>query len=368
MIFSKRSKLADEAIEWCGKNNAPITQPVNILTAIDALGYEISKKPPPLQVREGKWYKRRDGVEVGPMKPVVPSDSFYKWNSGTCFWSDSGKYYDSTIDDDWDLIAEVPGPASDAVPDIIKENIDVFTPRMQRQIRRDVHREPASAPKWYANATPEQREALDVGSLGRVPPEVDEAEKKDICDLVDLISKHCCGDQEEFRAAVAALHEILFSPPTQLASLDEVFPATATEPAPPAVDDYSICSAHQTKVEGCPLCEPRVEPAYRAFESAEDSDLEDAAMCGASVGGMAVDLGVRTVQSDPLKVGDTIQMKHYPTTSGFRVWKIGGVHLGALGHEGTYRLNPLDVTENEAVRVPCIMLEALIEAGLVWKV
>ena len=58
-----------------------------------------------------------------------------------------------------------------------------------------------------------------------------------------------------------------------------------------------------------------------------------------------------------LAVGDTIRVPHYSTAKGFRVWKVTGVHLGAEKQEGTYALKPLDVSENEPVHVPCLMLE-----------
>lgn len=57
------------------------------------------------------------------------------------------------------------------------------------------------------------------------------------------------------------------------------------------------------------------------------------------------------------KVGDIIRMPHYETSGGFRVWAVHGVHLGGTYQESTYRLTPLDVTENEMIHVPCIMLE-----------
>lgn len=56
-------------------------------------------------------------------------------------------------------------------------------------------------------------------------------------------------------------------------------------------------------------------------------------------------------------VGDVIRMKHYPTSGGYRVWKVFGVHLGATYQEGTYRLMPLDLSDNQPIHVPCIMLE-----------
>jgi hypothetical protein len=56
-------------------------------------------------------------------------------------------------------------------------------------------------------------------------------------------------------------------------------------------------------------------------------------------------------------VGDVIRMPHYPTCGGFRCWKVIGEHLGGVKQEGTYELLPLDVVGNEAVHVPCLMLE-----------
>ena len=57
------------------------------------------------------------------------------------------------------------------------------------------------------------------------------------------------------------------------------------------------------------------------------------------------------------QVGDTIRMKDYPTAGGWRAWKVVGHHLGALYQEGTYALKPIDVSANESIQVPCIMLE-----------
>ena len=63
------------------------------------------------------------------------------------------------------------------------------------------------------------------------------------------------------------------------------------------------------------------------------------------------------METQRYQVGDTLRMKHYPTATGFRVWKVVGQHLGGEGQEGTYALTPLDVSENEPIHVPCIMLE-----------
>lgn len=58
-------------------------------------------------------------------------------------------------------------------------------------------------------------------------------------------------------------------------------------------------------------------------------------------------------------VGDIIRLPHYPTVpkGRRRVWQVRGVHLGATEQEGTYALKPLDVSENEPIHVPCLMLE-----------
>jgi len=55
--------------------------------------------------------------------------------------------------------------------------------------------------------------------------------------------------------------------------------------------------------------------------------------------------------------GDVVRMKHYPTTGGYRVWKVEAVLLGATYQESTYRMRPLDVAENDTIHVPCIMLD-----------
>jgi len=61
------------------------------------------------------------------------------------------------------------------------------------------------------------------------------------------------------------------------------------------------------------------------------------------------------------QVGDTIRI---PIGDGFRVWKITGVCLGAIGHESNYQMAPLDYRLGDAVDgsksenlVPCHILE-----------
>lgn len=70
--------------------------------------------------------------------------------------------------------------------------------------------------------------------------------------------------------------------------------------------------------------------------------------------------GTRSVLSpgiQRLDVHDTIRMRHYPTTGGYRVWKVEAVLLGATYQESTYRLRPLDIDDHETIQVPCLMLE-----------
>lgn len=62
-------------------------------------------------------------------------------------------------------------------------------------------------------------------------------------------------------------------------------------------------------------------------------------------------------KSPSFTVGDIIGIPNYDTCKGYRVWKVIGVYLGGLKQEGTYELFPLDVSENKAVQVPCIILE-----------
>ena len=58
-------------------------------------------------------------------------------------------------------------------------------------------------------------------------------------------------------------------------------------------------------------------------------------------------------------VGDIMSLPHFDTMpiGRRRVWQVVGVHLGATEQEGTYQLEPLDVSPNEVIHVPCIILE-----------
>lgn len=56
-------------------------------------------------------------------------------------------------------------------------------------------------------------------------------------------------------------------------------------------------------------------------------------------------------------VGDVL--RHPAYGGGFRVYKVVGVHLGAVRQESTYRLRVLDVSapDDGPIVVPCVILE-----------
>jgi len=57
------------------------------------------------------------------------------------------------------------------------------------------------------------------------------------------------------------------------------------------------------------------------------------------------------------QTGDFFRCRNYSTTHGWRVWRVVGVYLGAIGQEGTYECIPIDVNENKPIQIPCILLE-----------
>jgi len=63
-------------------------------------------------------------------------------------------------------------------------------------------------------------------------------------------------------------------------------------------------------------------------------------------------------QLQRFRVGDIIRMPHYATCGGFRCWKVIAEILGGVKQEGTYQLQPLDVSDNETIQVPCLILES----------
>lgn len=66
---------------------------------------------------------------------------------------------------------------------------------------------------------------------------------------------------------------------------------------------------------------------------------------------------IGTGKLERYKVGDVVRMANYPTSTGFRCWKIIGEYLGGEKQEGSYELLPLEVHGNRTINVPCIMLE-----------
>lgn len=60
-------------------------------------------------------------------------------------------------------------------------------------------------------------------------------------------------------------------------------------------------------------------------------------------------------------VGDCFRLPNqYPAGCGgrYRIWKVTGVHLGALNQESSYALKPLDRHEGERLQIPCRLLES----------
>ena len=50
-------------------------------------------QPAPLTIREGRYYRTRDGRKVGPMRPW-DSSSDYQWESDGYLWKDDGENYE----------------------------------------------------------------------------------------------------------------------------------------------------------------------------------------------------------------------------------------------------------------------------------
>jgi hypothetical protein len=65
---------------------------------------------PPLQLREGAWYERRDGKVVGPCTSRV--DKMYPWRVACKWYTNSGRYEAGNTEPCiFDLIREVPDPS-----------------------------------------------------------------------------------------------------------------------------------------------------------------------------------------------------------------------------------------------------------------
>lgn len=78
---------------------------------------ELSEAPK-LKVREGGYYRRRDGRIVGPAEEKVRSQS-YPWCVDGCFYTNEGFWWIG-LEHQVDLVAEVPPPEAKAIayPDL----------------------------------------------------------------------------------------------------------------------------------------------------------------------------------------------------------------------------------------------------------
>lgn len=61
-----------------------------------------------VKMREGSWYRRRDGEVVGPCIPR--DDELYPWNVGELLYSKEGNYWQDGPVEPEDLVEEVPAP------------------------------------------------------------------------------------------------------------------------------------------------------------------------------------------------------------------------------------------------------------------
>lgn len=69
-----------------------------------------------LRIKEGKWYRRRDGVVVGPARRSGLAD--YPWRVGVDAYTDSGRWYCLDQADAFDLIEEVPALSAKPAVDL----------------------------------------------------------------------------------------------------------------------------------------------------------------------------------------------------------------------------------------------------------
>ncbi len=67
-----------------------------------------------LQLREGAWYKTRGGEVVGPSTRAQLTGALW-WKVGAFHYPDSGRFISNNLDDELDLIEEVPCPGANLV-------------------------------------------------------------------------------------------------------------------------------------------------------------------------------------------------------------------------------------------------------------
>lgn len=76
---------------------------------------------PNLQLREGGWYRRRDGEVVGPVRRYKPNGTYPFWVNGIGY-TETGNYWENQIDHRYDLIEEVPAPE----PEVKRAELPMF--------------------------------------------------------------------------------------------------------------------------------------------------------------------------------------------------------------------------------------------------
>ena len=84
------------------------------------------------------------------------------------------------------------------------------------------------------------------------------------------------------------------------------------------------------------------------WESNEEKQIVD---------GMNVAERAQNIPTQRLRVDDIVKIPHYNTMPGqYRMWRVTGVYLGAVGYEDWYELVPVKYIVDETIRVPCILI------------
>ena len=60
-----------------------------------------------------------------------------------------------------------------------------------------------------------------------------------------------------------------------------------------------------------------------------------------------------------MHIGDTVRLKNLSSQGGYRVWRVTGNYLGALGQEDIVEFRAMDKSDNGEIRVPRAMLWAM---------
>lgn len=99
--------------------------------------------PKPLQIEEGKWYRRRDGKVVGP----ASRDSglaAWPWLVGECSYMEDGSVWTFNSPDALDLIAEVPAPVAEATGASVGVSVNVNNPMKIVAVPDEIARQPVA--------------------------------------------------------------------------------------------------------------------------------------------------------------------------------------------------------------------------------